>query len=70
LGFLRNTDLGVAIKRRYFDVAAQCGSGEADRHFTVQFVMVTLKDRMRAYLDDDVEVARWSAIGTCFAFAG
>ena len=70
LGFGRNLDLGVAVQGGDVDLAAQCGSGEADRHFAVQVVVVALEHGVRLDLDDHVEIARRAAVDAGFAFAG
>ena len=70
LGFGRNLDGCHAIQRRNFDRTTERSRAEADRHFTMQIIVVALEYRMRLGLNDYIYITGRPAIRTMFAFAG
>src|SRR5213075_2566266 len=71
LGAGRHRDPGaVALDSRHLDRAAERGGGDRDRHPAEDVGAVALKDLVRRNADEDVEVARGSALRPGFALAG
>ena len=70
LGFGRNPDFCMTIKRGNFDFATQRGGRKADGHFAMQVVMIALENAVLRQMDDYVQVSGRPTIDPGFAFAG
>src|SRR5580658_8622085 len=60
LGLARNLQNDLAIERRHLHRAPERGRREADRDLAGQMAPLALEDRMLAYADLDVQIARGS----------
>src|SRR5512143_2905629 len=58
----------MAVQRGDFDLAAQGGGGETDRHFAMQVVAIALEHWVLLEVDHHIEVARRAAVDAGFAF--
>src|SRR5437762_12704719 len=65
----RNLDLRLTVESRNLDLAAERCGRETDRHFAMQVRAFALKHRMRLQIDDDMHIARGTAVHAAFAFA-
>src|SRR5690606_26410849 len=70
LGAFRNLQLDPTVERRHLQFAPQRRIGEADRHFAVQMLAITLEDRMFTDVDHHIEVTGRAAVGAGLALAG
>ncbi len=69
LGFRRNLEGNFAIQGRHFEIPAEAGCGEADRHFAVEVGAVAGENRVFLDADLHVQIARWPARFAGLAFA-
>src|ERR1700722_4942174 len=67
LSFARNLENDLAIERRHLHRTPERGRREADRDLAGQMAPLALEDRMLAYADLDVQIARGSAVAPRFA---
>src|SRR5690606_17079652 len=66
----RDLQLHLSAECRHLHGAAERGNDEADGHFTGQVAAIALEDRVLAYSNLDVQVARRSAVAAGLAFPG
>src|SRR5260370_28538298 len=59
----------AAVNRGHFDLRAQAGLGDGNRHFDLDIVSVAVEERMLLYARRDVEIACRSAQRAGIAFA-
>src|SRR5690349_21847537 len=69
LGLGRYPDFRVAVEGRDFDLSAQSRRREADRHLTVQIIVVACEYAVRLDVDDDVKISRRPSVHAGFAFS-
>src|SRR5688500_640393 len=60
----------VAVEARHLDLAAERQCREGERHGAEQIVAIALEELVLADEDDDIEIARRTAKGSGFPFAG
>jgi hypothetical protein len=65
----RNLEHGPPIDCWDFDFGAQSCLGQRDWHLAIDVVTGPLEERVTANGCDNIQVARWSALHTCIAFA-
>lgn len=69
LCFVGNLDLSHGVERGNLNFAAKGCRSEADRHFTMQVVLLALKHSMWLEVNLHVQVTGRAAVDTMFAFA-
>src|SRR6267378_2727911 len=65
-----NFQVRFAFQCRHGNFAAERGQRKRNRHFTIQVVLVALKNFVLLDVDDNIEIALRTAANTSFAVAG